>query len=198
MPTPLPDLLHVRELDQARVLLHPVRVAVLQRMREPTTVAELATALDMTPQRMNHHVKALLEAGLIEAVREERVRNFVRTSYRAKGKVVWLSPELARDPQAEAARERDALSLSALLTMAEEVQHDVGALLSRSHAEEVPSLGLRLEVHLADEEARRAFAQDVLDALAPVVERYQGPADAQGPFTLNVLCYPKEAPDGDS
>lgn len=196
MSEPLPDVLHIRELDQARALMHPLRVAVLQRLREPHTCAELASALSTTPQAMNHHVKALLEAGLVRVVREERVRNLVRAVYQAAGKVVWLSPSVARDPSLDEVAERDRLSLHSLLGMAESVQHDVAELLGSVGSAEVPSFGLRLEVHLPDEPTRKAFAEDVLAALEPVLDRYRGPKSAAGPFTLTLVCYPQEVSDG--
>ena len=192
----VPDVVHVRELEQARALLHPIRVAVLQRLREPHTCADLAKALGMTAQRMNHHVKALVEAGLVRVVREERVRNLMRATYQAVGKVVWLSPSIARDPSIDERAERDRMSLHALLEMAETVQDEVAALLSRTSSAEVPSLGLNVEVHLRDEAHRKAFAKDVLDALAPVIRQYQGPAADAGPFRLTLMCYPEEAADG--
>ena len=196
MSEPLPDVLHIRELEQARALLHPLRVAALQRLREPHTVAELASALSVTPQAMNHHVKSLLEAGLVRVVREERVRNLVRAVYQAAGKVVWLSPSVARDPRLDEATERDRLSLDQLLGMAETVQHEVADLLGTVEREEVPSLGLRVELQLPDEGMRKAFASDVLAALKPVLDRYRGPEEGAEPYVVTLLCYPKEVNDG--
>ncbi|MEN0066893.1 MAG: helix-turn-helix domain-containing protein [Myxococcota bacterium] len=194
MSEPLPDVLHINELSQARALLHPLRVAALQRLREPMTCPQLAKALSTTSQAMNHHLKAMLEAGLIQVVREERVRNLVRAVYQAAGKVVWLSPRVALDPHLDEDAERDRLSLDGLLGMAEAVQHDVAKLLGTVGSEPVPSLGLRVEVNLADEPARKAFAADVLAALQPIVDRYQ--STTGDPFTLTLVCYPKEASDG--
>ncbi len=192
----LPDLVHVDQLDTARTLLHPIRLAVLRHLREPHTCAELAERLQMSPQRINNHLKALLDAALIRVVKRDQVRNLSRATYQAAGKVVWLSPKLARDPSVDDTTLRDRLSLDALLGMAEDVQTDVATLLSSSQAAPIPSLGLRVDVHLRSEAERAAFARDVLDALAPVVERYQGPEASPGSFCLNLMCYPQEPDHG--
>lgn len=52
---------------------------------------QLAKELGMTPQAIYHHVRKLLEAGLIEAAREERIGHLVETYYRAAAEVFQLS-----------------------------------------------------------------------------------------------------------
>ena len=192
------ELLAIRSVEQARVLLNPIRIKLVELLREPRTCAELASALDLTPQRINNHLKALRDAGLVRIASRRQVRNLVEATYQAEGKAYWLSPRIVReDPPTDRAL-RDELSLHNLLVTAEEIQEDVAELLSRTDDEEVPSLGLSIEITLGSAESRNAFTREVLEALRPVVERYQEPQSNEGRgYKLQLLCYPEPNPTKD-
>jgi DNA-binding transcriptional ArsR family regulator len=175
------------EIETARAALHPARVQILDRLREPRTCAELATAMGESPQFVNNHVKELLKRGLVTVVRKRRVKNFTEATYQAVAKVFVLSPWLVRP---DIARERDELSLHNLLETAASIQQDVTALLQRTEDEEVPSLAFDIDIHLRSAEERAAFARDALAALRPVVERYQGKAAPEHAYRFRLVCYP--------
>ncbi len=186
----------IRELATARVLLNPIRIELVRLLHQPKTCSELASALKLTPQRVNNHLKALRDAGLVALHSQRKVRNLIEATYLAEGKAYWLSPRLLRDEPT--GRElADQLSLHNLLVTAETIGEDVAALLERTADEEVPSLGLTVEIALRDDAQREAFAADVLQALRPVVERYS--VDGGGVrFKLQLVCYPDpqgQAPD---
>ena len=176
----------IRDLETARAALKPARVEILDRLREPRTCAELADELGYSPQRVNNHVKELRARGLVEVVRRRKVKNFTEATYQAVAKVFVLSPSLVRPG---VARRRDELSLHALLQTAESIQQDVTALLQRTEDEEVPSLAFDVEIQLRTAEDRSAFARDALEALRPVVERYQG-ATPEHAYRFRLVCYP--------
>jgi DNA-binding transcriptional ArsR family regulator len=62
------------------------RVIYLLRVKE-MTVSQLAADLEKTPQAIYHHIRKLLDSGLIEVAREERVDHFIETYYRASAEV---------------------------------------------------------------------------------------------------------------
>jgi DNA-binding transcriptional ArsR family regulator len=51
------------------------------------TVSQLAADLHVTTQAVYHQIKKLLEVGLVEVAREERVDHFIETYYRASAEV---------------------------------------------------------------------------------------------------------------
>ncbi len=55
------------------------------------TVSQLAEALGKTPQAIYHQIKILLDAGLVEVAKEERVEHFIETYYRATAEVFEFS-----------------------------------------------------------------------------------------------------------
>ena len=81
--------------DQVAALAHPVRVAVLDALREPGSAAGVARALGETRQKVNYHVRALVDAGLIRPVGERRTGNFVEQLYRSVAGTFVVSPCLA-------------------------------------------------------------------------------------------------------
>ena len=182
------ELVPIRELSTAKVLLNPIRIELVRRLREPRTCGELASELGLTPQRVGNHLKALRDAGLVTVTAQRRVRNLIEATYQAAGKAYWLSPRLLRDEPT--GRElADQLSLHNLLVTAEIITEDVALLLDRTADEEVPSLGLTVEISLASESDREAFAADLLSALRPVVERYSTD-DGKQRFKLQIVAYP--------
>lgn len=51
------------------------------------SVSQIATELNKTPQAIYHQIRKLLDAGLVEIGKEERVDHFIETYYRATAEV---------------------------------------------------------------------------------------------------------------
>lgn len=66
------------------------KMIYLLRAKE-ASANQLAKELGMTPQAIYHHIRKLLEAGLVEVAREERIGHLVETYYRATAEVFQLS-----------------------------------------------------------------------------------------------------------
>jgi DNA-binding transcriptional ArsR family regulator len=180
------DVLYLERVEQAEALLKPRRVDLLRRLAEERTCTELAAELGETPQQVYYHVKKLEGAGLVERVRERRVRGIVEGIYRARARSYWLSPRLVGDIGGPRAA-RDRLSLGFLLDLAEQLGADVAALAERGHTD-TPSLGLAGEVRLPPER-RAAFLHDLQSTFEQLLERHGG---GEGePFALALACYPK-------
>ena len=77
------EVLYIEDVDQATALLKPQRIEMLKLMDHPCTCLELGKIFGETPQKINYHIKALQNAGLVEQVGERRVRGTVEGSYQA-------------------------------------------------------------------------------------------------------------------
>ena len=51
------------------------------------TVSQIAEALGQTPQNIYHHIRKLVDGGLVEVTREERIENFAERYYRATAEI---------------------------------------------------------------------------------------------------------------
>jgi DNA-binding transcriptional ArsR family regulator len=189
------DVIYIEEVEQAATLLNPLRLGLLKHLAEPRSCPELAGFVGETAQKVYYHVKALERVGLVKKVGERRVRGMVEGRYQAKGRSYWLSPTLVGRIGSRG-RARDQFSLGFLLTLAEELQADIGHL-SEVDAEEVPSLGLSAEIHLADNARRTVFLQEVQHTFEVLARKYGARGPEEGShgksqsFRLVLACYPK-------
>ena len=62
------------------------RIGYILRARE-LSVSQIADELELTPQAIYHHIKKLLETGMVEIAKEERIGHFIETYYRAAAEV---------------------------------------------------------------------------------------------------------------
>jgi DNA-binding transcriptional ArsR family regulator len=190
------DVMLVEDAGLAGALLNPIRLELLRRADEPRSCAELALALGETPQKIHYHVKVLERAGAIEKVEERRVRAISEGYYRATARSYWLSPKLV-GRIGGARRARDQMSLGFLLSLAEDLQTDVGRL-AETMREETPCLGFTAQVRLAKPADRTALLRDIQNAIQSIAKKYgasgpPGPASrdsAPDAFRLIVACYP--------
>jgi DNA-binding transcriptional ArsR family regulator len=188
------DVLYIDDVEQAAVLMKPARLDVLRRMAAETTCNELAAALGSSPQKVYYHVKALEQAGLVERVSERKVRGIHEGIYRAKARAYWLSPRLVGHLGGERPT-RDQASLGYLISLAEEVQEDVGRLAERAAGdEEVPSLGVSAHIDLADARRRAEFLSDVQELFQKLADKYgRSPKRAtRESYRIALACYPGE------
>ncbi|MGA2238244.1 MAG: metalloregulator ArsR/SmtB family transcription factor [Candidatus Bathyarchaeia archaeon] len=84
------------------------RIIHLLRARE-LAVSQIADELKMTPQAIYHHVRKMLDAGLIEVAKEERVDHFIETYYRATAELFEFSYGETSDQKYKEARTKEAL-----------------------------------------------------------------------------------------
>jgi DNA-binding transcriptional ArsR family regulator len=66
------------------------RIIYLLRARE-LTVSQIAEALNRTPQAIYVHIRKLVQTGMVEVAREERVGHFIETYYRSTAEVFEFS-----------------------------------------------------------------------------------------------------------
>ena len=77
---------------RSQTLAHPLRVRVLEELREPASAAEVARRLGESRQNLNYHVKELERAGLARRVGERRAGGFVEGLYQAEAHAVLVTP----------------------------------------------------------------------------------------------------------
>jgi DNA-binding transcriptional ArsR family regulator len=71
----LVDTIVVSTLAEMRAMADPLRVTILDLLLErAATIGELATAVDRPKSTVAHHVKVLVQAGMLRVVRTRRVR----------------------------------------------------------------------------------------------------------------------------
>ena len=91
---PLADQVELDDIDLLREIAHPVRGAVLRRLKTPRTVAELAALMDAPVTRLYHHVNKLIDLGLIQVVATRQVGAVTERRYQVTALSFTLDPQL--------------------------------------------------------------------------------------------------------
>lgn len=76
------DNFHVDDLKTLKVLVHPLRLKIIECLRETGTAKSVAAALGVKYGNIYYHIKQLLAHGLIMVEREEKRTRYFRASAR--------------------------------------------------------------------------------------------------------------------
>lgn len=184
----------VGNADALVALSHPTRVALLDLLREPASAASAARALGQPRQRINHHLRALEEAGLVVVVETRRQRGFVETLYRSVAGTFLVSPRVAWGDPRRVAALRAQHALETLVQTGEQLQRDATALLDRAafDGEDIASATVATDVRFATDADRAAFMREHLEHLKSLVDRYASRTGAPYRVVLAVHPDPEE------
>jgi len=100
----------IKDPEVAKLLADETRRQILNKLRhDDHSATDLAKALNRNHSSIVHHLNQLLEAGLIEVTREEKVRNMVQPYYRSVSPsfhvAYSLTEALSQDPDYSAWQE---------------------------------------------------------------------------------------------
>jgi DNA-binding transcriptional ArsR family regulator len=80
--------------SQVKAMGHPLRTTILGLLHErAATVTELAVAVERPKSTVAHHVKVLVEAGLVQVVRTRRVRAIEERFYGRAARMFYVGVE---------------------------------------------------------------------------------------------------------
>ena len=179
----------------ALVALEPVRARVLAALAEPGSATSVAEAIGETRQKVNYHLRALEEHGLVELVEERPRRGLTERVVRASARSYALSPSVLGDSAAYPGR-TDRLSTQYLVALAARVVREVGDLARRARAARQPlaTLAIDTEIRFASAADRAAFTAELSSAVTTIVGRYHDESAADGRWhRLVVGAYPRPA-----
>lgn len=187
----------VGEAERAELLMHPLRQQVLAEAREASTAAEIARRIGLPAQKVNYHVRALVDAGFLKPAGEGRKRNLVEKRYQASAGSYLILPQVLGAVGSRGPSEADRFSASYLMHLTGRLQSELGAWFRADQAESVPTLSAEVEVRFDSAEQRAAFAEALREAISDVVATHTAPASpgdddpsAGRPYRLVMGCYP--------
>lgn len=155
------------------------------------SAAAAARRLGQPRQRVNHHLKALEAAGLIEEVGKRQQGNFTETLYRACAQSFIVAPDATWAGPRRLAALRKQHALRTLVQAGERLQRDAIGLLDQAAFEEreIPSATVTAELRFATEADRAAFFDDYVRTLRTLVERYESKRGA--PYRVVMAVHPR-------
>jgi DNA-binding Lrp family transcriptional regulator len=189
----------VRDANRAELLLHPLRQRILSEAREASTAAEIARRVGLPPQKVNYHVRTLVDAGFLRPAGRGLKRNLVEKRYRASARSYVLLPQVLGEMSPGALGDADRFSATYLMRLSALLQEELAVWLDADEGREksAPTLSLEAELRFESAEQRTAFADALQRAVTTVIAHHTSPAhDDQGrsrsgrPYRLVLGCYP--------
>lgn len=176
------DVAVIEDPAAAEVSLDPVRTRLLAELAEPGSATMLATRLGLPRQKVNYHLRALEQHGLVELLEERRKGNCTERVLRATAASYVISPTALAAVQPDPARSPDQLSARWLLAVAARLVRDVGALLTGATQARKPVATFALDgaVRFASAADRAAFAEELAHAVTTLVSKYHDATAAGG------------------
>lgn len=166
--------------------LDPIRARLLAELAQPASAAVLATRVGTTRQRVNYHLRALEEHGLVAPAGQRRHGGLVERLLVATASSYVVSPAALGAAAADPARTKERLGARYLAAVAARIVRDVGALLRRGP--EPATFTLDAEVGLRSPAERIAFVDDLTAAITAVIARHH--VDGGKTHRLVVAAHP--------
>ena len=191
------DLDVIDEPAPARVLLDPVRARILGALEEPGSATTVAKALDEPRQKVNYHLRALEDHGLVRLVEQRRRRGLTERVMIASARSYVLSPTVLGDRASDPAR-TDRLSARYLVAVAARVVQDVAGLVRQADGarQRLDTLTIDTEIRFASAAERAACTDELAGFVASLAARYHRETSPNGRWhRLVVAAHPRPSPD---
>lgn len=191
---PLRDIGIIDRPEPAAALLQrPVRLRILERLREPDSATGVARTLGLPRQRINYHVRELEKEGLLREVGERKRGNCVERLVQATARRYLIAPQTLGELGADAGEVEDRFSTAYLLGAAARTIRDVGLLREAADraGKRLPTLTAETEIRFRSPADQQAFAEEATIFLQEMAARFH---DAEAPdgraFRLTFTGHP--------
>ena len=187
----------IADAGAAAASLDPVRARLLAELSVPSSASQLASRLDLPRQKVNYHVRALEQHGLVALVEERRKGNCTERVVQARAASFVISPEALHSVAPDPKRSRDRLSARWLLALAGQLVRDLGSLIAGAHAagKRVATIGMDGEISFRSAADRAAFAAELTTAITGLVSKYHDQSAPEGRrYRLVVAVHPATRP----
>lgn len=180
----------IQDTQTASAMMHPLRMRILEQLREPNSAAGLARALDMPRQQLNYHLRELEKNELVELVEERKKGNCTERIVRATSRSYMV---LLNTAMAEGDEITDKFSSAYLLQSAGRMIQDVATMQTGAHKarKKLATFTLETEVRFEDPAALQAFTDEVAQTIARLAMKYHKPANAQArSYQFHLFSHP--------
>ena len=168
------DVAVIEDPTAAEVSLDPMRARLLAELAEPGSATMLAARVGLPRQKINYHLRALEQHGLVELVEERRKGNVTERVLRATAASYVISPSALAAVAPDPGRAPDRLSARWMLALAARLVREVGALITGATeaGRRLATFAIDGEVRFASAADRAAFAEELADAVTALVSKY--------------------------
>lgn len=183
----------VGDATAAAALLNPLRLEILERLREPDSASGLSRQMNLPRQKLNYHLRELEKHGLIEPVEERRKGNCVERIMRATARRYLISPQALGNLATEPGQVQDRFSSTYLIAVAARAIRDLATLRAGAEkaGKQLPTFTLETNVKLASAADLNAFTEELANTVARLSAKYHNEHDSRGRvFKFIIGSYP--------
>ena len=158
----------------ATVALEPTRSRLLSELATPASAATLATRVGLSRQKVNYHLHALEEHGLVRLAHERKWGGLTERLLVATAASYVVSPSALGPVAIDPDRELDRLSASYLIALGARIVREVADLVRRAKEarKRLATLAVDTEVRFRSPADRAAFTADLTGAITKLVSKY--------------------------
>jgi DNA-binding transcriptional ArsR family regulator len=181
--------------SRAATVLNPMRMHILDALRDPGSASTVARQLGLARQKVNYHLRELEKAGFLEEVEKRRTGNCIERIVRAKATYYLIQPQLLGHLAADPSAIEDRFSATYLVALAAEAIRDVATAQQRAgeSGKKLATFSLQTDVRFATAAARAEFTGELANAVASLVSRYHDENAAGGrPYRFLIGGYPRK------
>ena len=189
-------MLDIQVIDDpatAAAALEPTRSRILSELAMPASAATLATRVGLARQKVNYHLRALEDHGLVKLAEERRWGGLTERLLVATAASYVVSPKALGPVAVDPNREVDRLSASYLIALGARIIREVSDLVCRAEkaGKRLATLSVDTEVRFRTAADRAAFSKELAESIATLVSKYHDDAAPGGrAHRLTVVAHP--------
>lgn len=179
--------------DSAAALLNPMRRDILHALAEPGSATTVGQELGLPRQKVNYHLRALEESGLVEHVEDRRKGNCTERVVRATASHYLIAPSVLGPLEASPETAADRFSSDHLAAVSAQTISDLAVLAEGAArtGKRLPTLSAETGVRFATPADQKAFNEELANALAHLVGKYHTESAADGRwFRVTIGSHP--------
>lgn len=190
----------IQDPGRATAILHPLRLRLLDELREPNSASGLSEHFNLPRQKLNYHLRELEKKGFLELVEERRKGNCTERILRATARAYLVDPATLGPLAADPSEIKDRFSSAYLVAVAARIIRDLGVLRSRasSAGKRLSTLTLQTEVRFGSAADQAAFAEELSNQVARLAAKYHNEGASDGRrFQVILGSYPTITKDAE-
>ncbi|MCA9192035.1 MAG: helix-turn-helix transcriptional regulator [Planctomycetales bacterium] len=158
----------------ASVALEPIRSQLLAELVNPASAATLASKVGLARQKVNYHLHALEEHGLIRLAQERKWGGLTERLLVANAATYVVSPAAMGPVAVDPNREVDRVSASYLIALGARLVREVSDLMRRAKkaSKRLATLAVDTEIRFRSAADRAAFTMELTEAIAKLASKY--------------------------